>query len=161
MNKETPQYFEEVLNILNKYLEAKNLRKTSERNTILEEIYNRNDHFDAEKLLSDITQKNYNISRATIYNTLELFLECGLVKKHQFGKNFAVYEKSFGYKQHDHLICTNCNKVFEFCDPRLQQIKQTMGEILHFKINHHSLNLFGDCLDPDCSEKIKALNNGN
>lgn len=153
MNKEMPHYLEEVLNILNKYLEAKSLRKTPERNAILEEIYNRNDHFDAEKLLSDMTQKNHNISRATIYNTLELFLECGLVKKHQFGKNLAVYEKSFGYKQHDHLICSNCNKVFEFCDPRLQQIKQTMGEILKFKISHHALNLYGDCLDPSCSEK--------
>ena len=134
MNKEFPQYFEEVLNILNKYLEAKSLRKTPERNTILAEIYNRKDHFDADKLLSDINQQEHNLSRATIYNTLELFLECGLVKKHQFGKNGAVYEKSFGYKQHDHMICMDCNKVLEFCDPRLQQIKQTMGEILLFKI---------------------------
>lgn len=139
---------------MNKYLEARNLRKTSERNKILEEIYKRNDHFDADKLYFDINQK-YNLSRATIYNTLELLLDCGLIKKHQFGKNFAVYEKSFGYKQHDHLICLNCNKVLEFCDPRIQQIKQTMEEILNFKINHHSLHFYGECKNPDCSEKLK------
>lgn len=155
MIKESPQYFEEVLNILNKYLEAKSLRKTSERNTILEEIYKRNDHFDADTLYFDINQKKFNLSRATIYNTLELFLDCGLVKRHQFGKNIAVYEKSFGYKQHDHLICINCKKVLEFCDPRIQQIKQTTGEILSFKIKHHSLHLYGECLNPDCQEKIK------
>jgi len=52
--------------------------------------------------------KNYRVSRATVYNTLDLLVECDLVSKHQFGKNLAQYEKSYGYKQHDHLICTEC-----------------------------------------------------
>ena len=89
--------------------------------------------------------KNYRVSRATLYNTTELLLDCKLIAKHQFGKNIAQFEKSYKYKQHDHLICQDCEKVFEFCDPRIQQIQKTAGEMLGFDISHHSLNLFGKC----------------
>ncbi|MFM7901096.1 MAG: transcriptional repressor, partial [Bacteroidota bacterium] len=57
----------------------------------------------------------------------------------------AMFEKSYAYKQHDHLICSDCEHVLEFCDPRIQQIQSMMGEILNFKVTHHSLNLFGKC----------------
>jgi Fur family ferric uptake transcriptional regulator len=80
-----------------------------------------------------------------LYNTIEILLECGLVSKHQFGKNQAQFEKSFMFKQHDHLICTDCERVLEFCDPRLQQIQQLASEMLNFDITHHSLNFYGNC----------------
>ena len=90
-------------------------------------------------------EKKYHVSRATLYNTIELLLSCNLVTKHQFGKNIAQYEKAYKYKQHDHLICNNCGKVFEFCDPRIQQIQNMTQELLDFQISHHSLNFFGNC----------------
>ncbi|MCE9538166.1 MAG: transcriptional repressor, partial [Bacteroidetes bacterium] len=96
-------------------------------------------------LYIQMKNKKYRVSRATLYNTIELLLNCSLVTKHQFGKNLAQFEKSYEFKQHDHLICQDCEKVFEFCDPRLQQIQETAGDILGFKIDHHSLNLFGKC----------------
>lgn len=145
MNQAQTDFIEEVKNIFSAYLERKALRKTTERYTILEEIYKRDDHFEAEALFNFFKKKKFNISRATVYNTLELLVSCDLVKKHQFGKNHAQYEKSYGYKQHDHIICVDCKKVVEFCDPRIQQIKSMMGDLLNFKITHHSLNMYGVC----------------
>ncbi|MEM1322117.1 MAG: transcriptional repressor [Bacteroidota bacterium] len=149
--KNLDHVIKEVITIFSGHLEKNGFRKTPERFAILEEIYRRNDHFDAEALYIHMKNQNYRVSRATVYNTLELLVNCDLVKKHQFGKNLAQYEKSYGYKQHDHLICVNCGKVLEFCDPRVQQIKNMMGELLDFNITHHSLNLYGECQGGQCS----------
>lgn len=144
----------EVRGIFTSHLEAHQLRKTPERYAILDEIYKRTDHFDAEALFIHMKNQNYRVSRATVYNTLDLLVNCDLIKKHQFGKNLAQYEKSYGFKQHDHLICNDCGKVVEFCDPRIQQIKNMMGEVLKFKVTHHALNLYGNC-DGACNKLMK------
>jgi Fur family ferric uptake transcriptional regulator len=146
------ELLKQVTEFFTAYLEQNLQRKTPERYSILEEIYNRHDHFDADKLFSDLKMKKLRVSRATVYNTLELLVRCQLVKKHQFDNNQALYEKSFGYKQHDHIICKNCHKVVEFCDPRIQQITSKMGELLKFNIDNHTLILYGLC--ESCEKKL-------
>ena len=149
----TGKQIQEVHDIFRTFLKKRNQRQTPERFAVLQEVYASNEHLDADELYLRLTRKGSRVSRATVYNTLELLLECDLVVKQQFGKNQAKYERAYSYWQHDHLICMECNELFEFCDPRIQSIQEMVAEIYKFEIKHHSLNMYGHCLREDCPNR--------
>jgi len=149
------QQIDEVHTIFRAFLKKRGLRQTPERFMVLDEVYATSDHVDADELYIRLKQAGNRVSRATVYNTLDLLLECELVVRHQFGKNQAKYERAYSYWQHDHLICLDCNELLEFCDPRIQSIQEMVADIYQFEIKHHSLNLYGHCLRDPCPNRTE------
>ena len=141
-----------IKDVLKQYLQDKGFRNTPERYTILEEIYNMEHHFNVDDLYLLMMQKKYHVSKTTIYNTIEIFLDAGLIRKHQFGEktqSSSSYEKSYFDKQHDHLVIYKSDsdkeieEIIEFCDPRIQGIKESIEKAFGVSIDTHSLYFYG------------------
>ena len=135
------------------FLKIKSLRKTTERFSIIDEFFALEEHIDVESFYLMMRNNNYSISRATIYNTLDLLVECGLAVKHQFQEKQALYEQALTYKHHDHLVCNTCGKIKEFSDVRIEAIKSTIGKDLGSNIRRHSLVFYGDCTIVNCENR--------
>ena len=135
--------YESIKELFTEYLKKHNHRKTSERYAILEQVYSYEGHFNADVLFNTM-RAEYRVSRATVYNTLDLLQECKLIIKHQLGGQFAQYEKTFGSSTHHHLICTNCGNVKEFSDEQLRMSIQKR-KFPRFHTSHYSLYIYGLC----------------
>ena len=135
--------------IFTEYLIKKKHRKTPERYAILDKIYSLDTHFDAETLF-EMMQNEYRVSLATVYNTLELLLDAGLVVKHQFDGQSAEYEKAIGGNIHHHSVCTVCGKIKEFTDKKIRNAVQSKN-FANFESTHYTLYVYGVCRK--CSKK--------
>lgn len=137
--------FQTALQKLRKYLKDANLRFTTERVTILEEIFNFPSHFDADQLFIHIRNKHRHISRATVYRSLELFNQIGIIKKENLGQGYASYELDLNMPHHDHMICVECGKVVEFVDEVIEKRQKEICEKYGMDMIRHQLQIFGRC----------------
>ena len=135
-----------IRNRFSKFLTENHHRKTRERFTVLETIYASDDHFDVETIHAAIKKNGMHVSKATVYNTLELLLQAGLIRKHQFSDKAAFYEKSLYNNQHDHIIVLrpdgSIDRIIEFCDPRIDAIRKDLEQYLNLKIDAHDLYFY-------------------
>jgi Fur family ferric uptake transcriptional regulator len=126
------------------YLTANKCRKTPERYAILDLIYTEHGLFNMDMLYETMNKQNFRVSRATLYNTMQLLLKCNLVLKHQFGQNVSFYERAYNNEFHHHLICTGCNKILEHKDTELKAIIQNK-KIKQFTPTSYNLYIYGLC----------------
>ncbi len=153
---------EDVKTIVNQlftnYLIQHEQRKTPERYAILKKVYSLKGHFDIDKL-HELMKDDFRVSRATIYNTLELLLDCDLIIKHHFNTDSVQYEKAYN-NIHHHLICKNCGIIKEFSD---EQIKKTMRSkpLGGFQVANFSMYAYGLCTKCSKALKKKAINKSN
>ncbi len=128
------------------YLKAGNYRITPERFVILGAVMNFDGHFDADELFFQMKTGGQKVSRATVYNTLDLLQDCGLISKYRFGENHSRYEKAFGRPHHHHLICLSCGDIIEFVNDRIEKIQKEVSEANKFKVQTSTLQIFGICI---------------
>ncbi len=131
---------------LSQYLKSKGkLRATPERHAVLDAVLQTQGHFDAEGLYYRLISSGMKISKATVYNTLDLLQNAGLVSKYRFAEQTSRYEKAYGRPQHHHLICLECGDIIEFVNDRLEAIQEEVCDAKKFRPQSYSLQIFGTC----------------
>ena len=146
-----------VMDPINKfraYIKAQGLRKTPERETIIEEIFSIHDHFDVDELFLRLRNKKKRISKASLYRTIPLLIESGLIKEVFFDNGHLHYEQIYGHKHHCHLRCANCGKIVEFADDTVAKIQDRISKKYGFVITAHRFELIGYC--PQCGQRDRV-----
>ncbi len=131
--------------IFREYLKKGKNRITPERFEVMDAALIQEGHFGADDLYIRMKNHKSRVSRATVYNTLELLVQCDLISKRNFGDNISRYESSFKKQGHDHLICMDCGRIVEFVNSKVKRLPEEISEELGFVIESYSFNIFARC----------------
>lgn len=142
---------EEITDSFREFLATRKLRMTREREELLAAIFHAPRHFEAEDLIRTLKQRDGRASRATVYRTLSLLEECGILRKSLFGHNRHFFESVVGRRHHDHLVCIRCGKIQEFEEARIESLQEDICRQYDFRIVDHVHEIFGVC--QPCSTK--------
>ncbi len=143
-----------------KFIQQEGLKTTKQRNTIVSVFFKMKGHISVEELLRQVKQVNAKIGYATVYRTLHLLVRSGLVEERRFGDGLSRYEGHSEVEHHDHMICQNCGKIFEFFNPDLEKLQEKLAEENKFTIYRHRLELYGECQDKKACEQRKHDSGG-
>ena len=143
---------------LDAYLSRNQLKQTKQRKLIVSQFLMMKTHVDAEELYESVRKEGHNIGLATIYRTLNLLKDAGLVEQSSFADGRAVFEVLKPGDHHDHLICVDCGKVVEFENEDIEDLQRKVAKEKGFDLTSHRLDLYGRCQTPSCPEKEKQLN---
>ncbi len=146
--------FQEERTLFTEFLRRRGLKVTRERTALLEEIFSTHRHFDADDLVARMRERGKKISRATVYRSLDLLHECGLVGRVRLNEEKYRYERMRKGEHHDHLICSACGKVVEFVEPRIEELQEDVCRRYDFLATSHSHQIRGTC--SACRKKLAA-----
>jgi Fur family ferric uptake transcriptional regulator len=134
------------------YLQSKGKRITQQRRALVDRVFEKHDHFDADELIDNLLRERHDekISRPTVYRTLNELVEAGLLRKMTLSGR-AVYERDYGYPQHDHLYCQVCDKLIEFQSDELVSLREAVAREHGFRVTGHRLIISGIC--QECGQK--------
>ncbi len=128
------------------FLESKSLRLTAQRRAIIDTVFNTEEHFTAEQLLGWARQKDRSVSRATVYRTLPLLTQSGLVREMDFGKDYKFYDPNYAdHPHHSHIICGDCEKIVEFESEKIERLECEISQKLGFSVKTQRLQITGAC----------------
>ena len=134
-------------NIFRGYLRDRRLKYTPERRSLLQEVLGNDGHFEAEQLLIALRQSPHRVAKATVYRTLPLLVNCGILRQVQFGDKLTRYEHTFGQDTHDHLVCRRCRRIIEFNNSEILELRARIAAAHRFHATSHRLQITGLCAE--------------
>ena len=147
--------FKEEKEIFLEHIQKSGLRRTAQRETILEVFLRTEEHLSSEDLYRIVRSEDPNVGQTTVYRTLKLLTEAGLAREVRLGDGRTYYEHHFDHDHHDHMICTECGEVIEFFSQEIEELQDAMADKYGFKPTHHSLRILGLC--ENCQKREKDL----
>ncbi len=130
---------------LDKYMNERGLKSTRQRALIIDTFFESGGHQSVEELWARVRKNDARVSVATVYRTMKLLSESGLAHARNFGDGQTRYEAAIGRHHHDHLICTNCNKIIEFENDRIETLQDAVAKKHGFRVTSHKMELYGLC----------------
>lgn len=137
--------FKDEKRIFLEHIQKSGLRRTAQRDLILEVFLQTEEHLTSEDLYWLVQKKDSSVGHTTVYRTLKLLTEAGLAREVRFGDGKTYYEHHYDHAHHDHMICTECGKVIEFFSAKIEEMQDKMADDFKFKPTHHSLRIWGIC----------------
>jgi Fur family ferric uptake transcriptional regulator len=136
---------------LEAYMTRRGLRSTEQRRLIIDTFFETTEHITIDTLLQQVRDLDSRVGYATVYRTMKLLAESGIVQEHKFGDGFTRYELADEEAHHDHLICNECGKITEFEEPAIEDLQQRIASRYGFRVHAHKHELYGLC--SDCQKK--------